>query len=52
MLPNHPNLIKFYGGEFVQIQGTTVALFLLELCDGGTLFDLLVKHQQSRFKEN
>jgi len=34
-------LIKFYGGSIVPTQEGCVALYLMELCDGGSLFDLM-----------
>lgn len=40
-LPVHGNLVKFYGGSLVSTREGCVALFLMELCEGGSLFDLM-----------
>jgi serine/threonine protein kinase len=51
-LPNHPNIVRFYGGEMIpSVNGGVLALFLMELCDGGSVFDLMQKNMQNKLSE-
>ena len=43
--------MAFYDGEFINENGNTVALYLLELCEGGTLFDLMEKYEKTKLSE-
>lgn len=43
MLPKHENLIGFYGGEYIQIEGGIMAIYLMELCTDGSLYDMMEK---------
>ena len=41
-LTNHPNIVKFFGGEMIPTNnGGVLALYLMELCEGGSVFDLM-----------
>ena len=40
------NIINYYGGEIKNNgDGSYVAIFLLELCTDGSLFDLMLKYE-------
>ena len=43
ILPKNDFIVKYYGGDIVQRNSQKVIITLMELCDGGTLFDLLEK---------
>ncbi len=40
-LPAHDNLVRFLAGATINKDDGVVALFLTELCEGGSLFDLM-----------
>ena len=44
MLPVHENLLEFYAGEIKKEDNQYVAYFLMEFCEGGSLFDLMEKY--------
>ena len=46
-LPKHENIIGFIDAEIMDNQ----ALILMELCEGGTLADLMRKYIKVKFKE-
>jgi serine/threonine protein kinase len=51
-LPDHPNIVKFVAGSLIEIEdGGLIGLYLMELCEGGSLFDLMQKHMENRFRE-
>ena len=50
-LPVHKNLVKFIDGTFVRTQKGTQALFLMEFCGHGTIFDMMVKYEKTKLKE-
>ncbi|EAR98084.1 protein kinase (macronuclear) [Tetrahymena thermophila SB210] len=50
-LPNHPNIIRFYGGSITPTRDGCIALFLMELCDGGSLFDLMSQTMPNKIPE-
>lgn len=52
VLNGHPNVVGFIDSEVVdQGNGTYHVLVLLELCEGGTLVDLLGKYEHNHLKE-
>lgn len=51
-LPKHKNLVGFYDGVIKKdSEGNTIALFLMEYCGDGTIFDLMAKHEKTKLKE-
>lgn len=51
-LPVHKNLVRFYGGLVMQMFGNVVAVYLMELCEGGSLFDLMAANQYNKIAES
>ena len=43
-LPVHDNLVRYYGSRMIDINGEKTMLILLELCEDGTLINLLEKY--------
>ena len=41
VLPKSKYIVEYFGGDIVSRDGQRVVVTLMELCDGGTLFDLL-----------
>ncbi len=41
VLPKSRNIVQYYGGDIISRDNQRVVVTLMELCDGGTLFDLL-----------
>lgn len=41
ILPKSKNVVEYFGGDIISRDGQRVVITLMELCDGGTLFDLL-----------
>ena len=46
-LPKHRNLVGFYDGCIKKTKEGTQALFLMEYCGDGTIFDLMATHEQT-----
>ena len=44
-------IVKYYGGVVVQHGDQKTVITLMELCNGGTLFDLLEKKENKGFSE-
>lgn len=42
-LPKSQYIVKYHGGDVISRNGQKIVITLMELCDGGTLFDLLEK---------
>ena len=40
-MPESPFIVKYYGGTVFKLDGNIVVVTLMELCQGGNLFDLL-----------
>ena len=51
VLPKCKHIVEFFGGEIVSRDNQRVVVTLMELCDGGTLFDLLEKRENKGFTE-
>ncbi|CAD8185132.1 unnamed protein product [Paramecium pentaurelia] len=49
----HPNIVKCYNGviKFNKKINQTIAYMVLELCEGGTLIDLLKRYNEKRLSE-
>ncbi|CAD8151669.1 unnamed protein product [Paramecium octaurelia] len=49
----HPNIVKCYNGviKFNKKLNQTIAYMVLELCEGGTLIDLLKRYNEKRLSE-
>ena len=43
--------MQYFGGGFFQQGGNSVAVIILEFCEGGTLFDLMAKYEGSKLSE-
>ncbi len=43
VLPRSKNIVQYFGGDIVSRENQRVVITLMELCDGGNLFDLLEK---------
>jgi serine/threonine protein kinase len=43
VLPQHPNLVRFYESAVVKERGNDAVLILQEFCGDGTLIDLLTQ---------
>lgn len=41
VLPKSRNIVQYYGGDVISRDNQRVVVTLMELCDGGNLFDLL-----------
>ncbi len=50
-LPKHRNLVGFYDGCIKKTKEGTQALFLMEYCGDGTIFDLMATHEQTQLNE-
>lgn len=50
-LPPNENIMKFYDGQIIPIEDGIIAIFLLEFCSGGSIFDLMVQNEKSGFSE-
>jgi Protein kinase domain. len=50
-LPEHPNLLGVLDHEIVRTDNGYIAYVILELCEGGSLFDLMVKHEHTKLNE-
>ena len=50
-LPKNDFIVKYHGGDIISRNGQKVVITLMELCDGGTLFDLLEKKENKGFTE-
>lgn len=49
----HPNIIAYIDSEIIDKgDGHYEALLLIELCEGGSLVDLLGKYEHNRLKEH
>jgi hypothetical protein len=42
-LPKSKHIVEYFGGDIISRDGQKVVITVMELCDGGTLFDLLEK---------
>lgn len=51
-LPRHPNIVQYFGGEIYPYDNGKMIVYLMELCEDGTLFELMEKKQHSKFSEN
>eukprot|EP01017_Pseudomicrothorax_dubius_P048140 TRINITY_DN870_c0_g1_i27.p1 TRINITY_DN870_c0_g1~~TRINITY_DN870_c0_g1_i27.p1 ORF type:complete len:526 (-),score=124.53 TRINITY_DN870_c0_g1_i27:62-1639(-) len=51
-IPTHPNIMKLIDSDIVSQNGNSVVLMLLELCEGGSLFDLMTKYENQRLNES
>lgn len=46
-LPKSENIMRFYDGIMTKTDSeTTVAIFLLEFCSGGSVFDIMTKYDR------
>lgn len=51
-LPNSENIMRFYDGILTKTDSeTTVAIFLLEFCSEGSVFDLMTKYDRLEEKQ-
>jgi AP2-associated kinase len=51
-LPKSENIMKFFDGIMTKTDSeTTVAIFLLEFCSGGSVFDLMTKYDHLEEKQ-
>jgi hypothetical protein len=41
VLPKSKNIVEYVGGDVISRDGQRIVITVMELCDGGTLFDLL-----------
>ena len=44
--------MRFYDGQIIPTEDGVIAIFLLEFCSGGSIFDLMVQHEKSGFSES
>jgi hypothetical protein len=44
-------VIRFYAGEVYKRGEDCVAIFVMEYCEGGSLFDLMTKYEKSKLSE-
>lgn len=51
-LPPSENIMRFYDGQIIPTEDGVIAIFLLEFCSGGSIFDLMVQHEKSGFSES
>jgi len=51
-LPRHKNLVHLYEGQIMKLSdGRKMALFLMEYCENGTVFDLMERNMKTKLKE-
>ena len=43
--------MKYYGSEIVTTNDGWIAYILLELCESGSVFDLMQKHEDTKLSE-
>jgi len=51
-LPPSENIMKFYDGQIVPMEDGCIAIFMLEFCSGGSIFDLMVRNEKTGFSES
>lgn len=51
-IPPCENIMRFYDGLVVPLEDGCMALFLLEFCSGGSIWDLMVQNEKSGFSES
>jgi len=50
-LPDHPNILKLYDSDIVKVSDGHHVYILLEYCDGGSIFDLMMKYESTKLNE-
>lgn len=50
-LGKHPNIVECLAGTSVSENGNRIGLIAMEMCEGGTLFNLLHRHREKRLSE-
>lgn len=50
-LPNHKNLVQFFDGTIRNTNMGAQALFLMEFCGDGTIFDMMATHEKTKLTE-
>jgi AP2-associated kinase len=50
-LPNHGNILRLYESDIVKVSDGHHVYILLELCEEGSLFDLMMKHETTKLNE-
>jgi len=50
-LLNHGNILRLYESDIVKVSDGHHVYILLELCEEGSLFDLMMKHETTKLNE-
>jgi len=50
-LPNHPNILRLYDAEIVKVSDGHHVFILLEFCEEGSVFDLMMKYESTKLNE-
>jgi len=50
-LPTHPNILHLYDSEIVKVSDGHHVYILLEFCEEGSVFDLMMKYEQTKLSE-
>ena len=50
-LPPSEHIMRFYDGQIIPMEDGIIAVFLLEFCSGGSIFDLMVRNEKNGFSE-
>ncbi len=51
LLRNNENIVNYFDGQVFKTSNGHTAILLLEFCQGGSLFDLMMKYEKTKLNE-